>query len=78
MEDFNFKACEVCYIGDRFSDLQVAYTIGGAAIGVNTGLIDLRTELEEFEHLSKFSIVDTFNQAVEHFLLNRPFENDIN
>uniref|UniRef100_UPI0040480577 D-glycero-alpha-D-manno-heptose-1,7-bisphosphate 7-phosphatase n=1 Tax=Algoriphagus sp. TaxID=1872435 RepID=UPI0040480577 len=74
MKDYNFKAYEVCYIGDRCSDLQVAFAIGGAAIGVNTGLFDLKTELEEFEHLRKFPIVDTFNHAVEHYLLNRPFE----
>jgi len=70
MRDFNFNASEICYVGDRFSDLQVALTIGGSAIGVNTGLVDLKAELDEIKELSGFKVVNNFSEVVDYLVLN--------
>ncbi len=71
MRDFNLKASEICYVGDRFSDLQVALTIGGSAVGVNTGLVDLKAEVAKIEELSKFKLVDNFRAVVDYLIISQ-------
>lgn len=74
-EEFRFEPSEVCYVGDRYSDLQTAYTADTYAIGVNTGLVDLSAELLEYPFLSKFQVVQSFDKVVE-FLIAHKFPSD--
>jgi len=66
MRDFKFKASEICHVGDRSSDLIVAEEIGTKAIGVNTGLVDLKAELNKLGLSGHFPIMDSFDKAVEY------------
>lgn len=45
MRHTGFDADEICYIGDRGSDLATAHAAGTRGVGVATGLDDLRAEL---------------------------------
>jgi len=49
--------------------LQVALTVGCLAIGVNTGLVDLKAEVAEIPGLKNFKIVNNFNEVVDSLIL---------
>lgn len=46
IRDYGYSLDEVCYIGDRGSDLATAAAAGTRGVGVATGLDDLRAELD--------------------------------
>ena len=66
MNFFGFKANELCFIGDRSTDLQVAIELGAWAVGVNTGLVDLQEELKDIKGASGIPIFDSFTKVVEY------------
>ncbi len=67
MAQHAFAPGEVCYIGDRGSDLETAYAAGVRGAGVATGLDDLVAELAE-AGLVDFPVFPSFRAAVESVL----------
>ena len=70
MNDFGFMPSELCYVGDRLSDLQTALNIGANAIGVNTGLINLHIEVRESFLNIPFPIFSNFSEVIENLFKN--------
>lgn len=70
MSDFGFMADEICYIGDRGSDLATAHAAGTRGIGVATGLDDLRAELLELGLGDRYPVFDSLCEGI-HYLLSR-------
>ena len=67
MAEFGLAPDEICYIGDRGSDLETAAAAGTRAVGVATGLDDLAAELRA-AGLERFPLFPSFREAVEHVL----------
>lgn len=67
MAEFGFRAQEICYIGDRGSDVETGHAAGTRAVGVATGLDDLAAELRE-AGLGQYPIFPSFREAVAHVL----------
>lgn len=61
---------EICYVGDRGSDLETAHAAGTRAVGVATGLDDLAAELRA-AGLGHYPIFPSFRRAIEHVLSMR-------
>lgn len=61
---------EMCYVGDRSSDLETAERAGTQGVGVTTGLEDLQRELAAADLVRRFPVFDRFDTAIHH-LLNR-------
>ncbi|WP_276359588.1 HAD-IIIA family hydrolase [Daejeonella sp. H1SJ63] len=68
LTDFDLKTSEICYVGDRYSDLETALNIGAYVIGVNTGLVDLHLELFELGLTSRFKVVNSFSDVVKNLI----------
>lgn len=64
--DFSLKPEEICYIGDRGSDLATAHAAGTRGIGVATGLDDLRAELRDLGLAAEFPVFDSLAAALHH------------
>jgi D-glycero-D-manno-heptose 1,7-bisphosphate phosphatase len=64
MRDFNLAAREICYIGDRGSDLATARAAGTRGVGVATGLDDLRAELRNHGLAEAFPVFDSLHAAI--------------
>jgi D-glycero-D-manno-heptose 1,7-bisphosphate phosphatase len=58
----------LCYLGDRGSDLATASAAGTQGIGITTGLRDLRAELAELQLPGEFSVCSSFAEAIALFL----------
>jgi D-glycero-D-manno-heptose 1,7-bisphosphate phosphatase len=69
MADFSLAPEQICYIGDRGSDLATAAMAGTKAIGLNTGQGDLTSELAELGLADRYPVLSSFPQAVA-LLLN--------
>ena len=67
MAEFALGPQEICYIGDRGSDLETGHAAGTCAIGVATGLDDLAAELRE-AGLGHYPIFPSFRAAIDHVL----------
>lgn len=67
MAQFGFEPQEICYVGDRGSDLETAHAAGTRAVGVATGLEDLAAELSE-AGLGHYPIFPSFRAAMDHVL----------
>ena len=63
--DFNVNFSEIMLVGDRLSDISISLEVGCHAIGVNTGFVDLRKEVEQYGS-NKFIVVDNFDEAIEY------------
>lgn len=66
MRDAGFAAGEICYIGDRGSDLATAHAAGTRGVGVATGLDDLRAELRELNLANAYPVFDSLDQAIRY------------
>jgi len=64
MRDWNLKAEEICYIGDRGSDLATARAAGTRGVGVATGLDDLAAELRVLGLDGAFPVFDSLRAAI--------------
>ena len=65
MQRHMLKADEICYFGDRGSDIAAAHNAGCRAVGISTGLDDLRMELTELGLIDEYPMVASFSEAVE-------------
>jgi D-glycero-D-manno-heptose 1,7-bisphosphate phosphatase len=68
MVKHGFKPSEICYVGDRGSDVETAHRAGTRAIGITTGLENLGAELQELGLLGKYPVVSSFTEAVDLIL----------
>jgi HAD superfamily hydrolase (TIGR01662 family) len=64
MQEYKLSAGDICYIGDRGSDLATAHTAGTRGVGVATGLDDLRAELKELGLNEQFPVFDSLHAAI--------------
>jgi len=64
MRDFHLAAQEICYIGDRGSDVATALAAGTRGLGVATGLDDLRAELRDLGLGEEFPVFDSLHAAI--------------
>ncbi len=64
MQQMHLLPDRVFYIGDRISDLLTAKAAGVRGIGVCTGLVDLRSELQSAYLESEFPLCDDVFHAV--------------
>ena len=61
---------ELCYIGDRGSDLEAAERAGTRGLGVTTGLEDMQAEIAAAKLKGSYPVFERFDAAVAH-VLNR-------
>lgn len=66
MRDHGFQAGEICYLGDRGSDLATARAAGTRGVGVASGLDDLGQELRQLGLEDEFPIFDDLLSAMQH------------
>lgn len=64
MRDFDLAPREICYIGDRGSDLATARAAGTCGLGVATGLDDLHAELRDLGLEHVFPVFDSLHAAI--------------
>jgi len=67
-EEFGFALDELCYVGDRGSDLETADRAGTHGIGVATGREDLRADIDAAKLTRSYPIFDRFDVAIQHLL----------
>ncbi|MFD2257531.1 D-glycero-alpha-D-manno-heptose-1,7-bisphosphate 7-phosphatase [Luteolibacter algae] len=65
MNEYSFRPDEVCYVGDRGSDIATAEAAGTRAVGVATGLDDLRSEIGALKLLQKYPVFTDFLSAMK-------------
>lgn len=65
MAEYGFSAEEICYVGDRGSDLGAAAAAGTRGVGVATGLDDLQAELEAQGYGQMFPVFGDFLSAMK-------------
>ncbi|MFU8893839.1 MAG: D-glycero-alpha-D-manno-heptose-1,7-bisphosphate 7-phosphatase [Luteolibacter sp.] len=68
MMDFGYAPQEVCYIGDRGSDLATADAAGTRGVGVSTGLDDLQAEIRALGLEKAFPVFDSLDRAIRYLL----------
>ena len=66
MHEHGLSAGEICYLGDRGSDLATAHAAGTRGIGVASGLDDLRQELTDLGLGDQFPVFDNLLSALHH------------
>ncbi|RRJ99807.1 HAD-IIIA family hydrolase [Opitutaceae bacterium TAV3] len=66
MHDYQLQPHEICYIGDRGSDLATAHAAGTRGVGVATGLDDLHAELAALSLDKIYPIFPTLAAALHH------------
>lgn len=57
---------EICYVGDRGSDLATARAAGTRGVGVATGLDDLRAELRSLGLADVYPVFDSLEEAIRY------------
>jgi D-glycero-D-manno-heptose 1,7-bisphosphate phosphatase len=71
ISEFAYDPIDVCYIGDRGSDLATAHAAGTRGAGVATGLDDLRAEMRELGIDGIFPVFNSLSEAIG-YLFSRP------
>lgn len=66
MRDTGLAADEICYIGDRGSDLATAHAAGTRGVGVATGLDDLRAELHALGLADAYPVFDSLDEVIRY------------
>lgn len=66
--EFGFALDELCYIGDRGSDLEAAEKAGTQGVGVATGLEDLQAEIAAAGLKGSYAVFSRFDAAIQHLL----------
>lgn len=64
-KQYKLDFSEIVHIGDRLSDICISLEVGSVAIGVNTGLVDLRNEIQQYKK-GKFVVVDNFDEVIKY------------
>ena len=71
IRDFDLQPGQLCYLGDRGSDLATARAAGTRGVGIATGLDDLRAELSTLGLSGVFPVFDSITAAI-HYLFAEP------
>lgn len=71
MRDFGLAPQEICYVGDRWSDLATAVAAGTQAVGISTGLEDLGAEILDHGLQDRYPVCDSFLDAMD-LILGKP------
>ena len=71
MRDFLLTPLEICYVGDRWSDLATAAAAGTQAIGISTGLEDIDAEIREHGLENCYPVCGSFLDAID-LILRKP------
>lgn len=71
ISEFAYDPREICYIGDRGSDLATAHSAGTRGVGVATGLDDLLAEMRELGIEGIFPVFNSLSEAIG-YLFPRP------
>ncbi len=66
--EFGIALDELCYVGDRGSDLEAAERAGTQGVGVSTGLENLHEEIAAADLARTYSIFARFDAAIEYLL----------
>ena len=66
--EFAIPLAEMCYVGDRGSDLEAAERAGTQGVGVSTGLENLRAEIAAAGLARIYPVFDRFDLAIQHLL----------
>lgn len=66
LRDFGLLPDEICYLGDRGSDLATAKAAGVRGVGIATGLDDLRMELADLELTGDFPVFHSIGAAIDY------------
>lgn len=69
--EHGFALDELCYVGDRASDLEAAEKAGTQGVGVATGLDDLAAEIAQAKLAKTYPVLPSFDAAIEYLLTNR-------
>lgn len=67
MAEFGYGPEEICYMGDRGSDLATCHAAGTRGVGIATGLDDLAAELNA-AGLGQYPVFKSFRAAIDHVL----------
>lgn len=70
--EHGWSMAELCYVGDRGSDLEAAERAGARGVGVSTGLEDLQAEIAAAGFKVSYPVFNRFDAAVAHVLNRRP------
>lgn len=65
MAGYGYAAEEICYVGDRGSDLAAAAAAETRGVGVATGLDDLQAELDALGYGKRFPVFGDFLSAMK-------------
>lgn len=68
MRDYGFSSREICYVGDRGSDIEAAHQAGTRGAGVATGLDDLRAEIAALGLTESYPVFHSLSEAVSSLL----------
>lgn len=66
--EYGWKPDEICYVGDRASDLEAAERAGAEGVGVATGLEDLEAEIVAAKLSRTYPIFTRFDEAIDSLL----------
>jgi len=66
MNAYGYAPEEICYIGDRGSDLATAAAAATRGVGVATGLDDLRAELRALGLAASYRVFDSLGDAIRY------------
>jgi phosphoglycolate phosphatase-like HAD superfamily hydrolase len=68
MRDFGYTANQLCYLGDRGSDLATAKAAATHGVGVHTGLDDLAVELRQLGLENTYPVFSSLSDAIDYLL----------
>lgn len=63
MAEMGVEAAQTCVVGDALYDIQMAYAVGAAALGVSFGVSDS----DELEHAGAIAVVNEFSDLLTYF-----------
>ena len=67
--EYGFSLDELCYVGDRGSDLEAADCAGTQGVGVATGLEDLQGEIAAANLSRSYPVLHRFDVAIQSLLV---------
>lgn len=62
--EYGYALDEICYVGDRGSDLESAERAGTRGVGVSTGLDDLQAEIDAAKFTHSYPVFARFDAAI--------------
>ena len=71
MRVFALEPAQLCYLGDRGSDLATAQAAGTRGVGIASGLDDLRAEVQALGLAEAFPVFDSLGAAIRYLFPHR-------